>query len=149
MKIPKGTTVFINTWGLHHDPSTTPQPHIFDPTRHTLTSQKLAPELAISPSYSQRDHYGYGSGRRMCPGIHLAERNLWLAMAKLLWAFEFHEIAGKEIDVEFATGYSEGFLCCAKPFEADIRVRGNARKDTILKEFAAAEAEVFAKFEQG
>jgi cytochrome P450 len=34
------------------------------------------------------DLYGYGSGRRLCPGIHLAERNLFLGIAKLLWAFD-------------------------------------------------------------
>src|ERR1700733_6302398 len=32
---------------------------------------------------------GTGAGRRLCPGIHLAERNLFIAMAKLLWAFSF------------------------------------------------------------
>jgi len=47
----------------------------------------LASTLAASKDYEACDHYGYGAGRRLCPGIHLAERNLFVGIAKLLWAF--------------------------------------------------------------
>ena len=114
--------------------------------RHASIALRSAADLANSPSYAQRDHYGYGSGRRLCPGIHLAERNLWLAVAKILWAFEFREIEGKPVDVDYRTGYSEGFLCCAKPFEADIRVRGE-RKGVIEREFETVEREVLGRYE--
>ena len=146
LHIPKNTTVFLNTYGLHHDPLTTPSPSTFNPLRHKSTALRSAADLAISPSYDQRDHYGYGSGRRLCPGIHLAERNLWLAVAKLLWAFEFTEIEGKPVDTDYRTGYSEGILCCAKPFQADVRVRGG-RRETILREFQRCDGETLAKYE--
>lgn len=147
MHIPKGTTVILNTWGLHHDPSQNPDPSMFEPTRHA-DKPLLALNYAISPDYASRDHYGYGSGRRICPGIHLAERNLWLAMAKLLWAFEFKENMQAPVDVDPRTGYSEGFLTCAKPFVADIRPRGEGRRKTILREFERVEAEIFSKYEE-
>jgi cytochrome P450 family 619 len=107
----------------------------------------LAPEYAASADFEKRDHYGYGAGRRICPGIHLAERNLFLAIAKLLWAFDFAEIEGAPVDVSARTGYVEGFLHCPAPFRAHIEPRSEARRNTILREFEKAEAEVFVRYE--
>ena len=143
--IPAHSTVFINTYGLHHDPLTTPSPSTFSPARHATTALRSAADLANAPDSTQRDHYGYGSGRRLCPGIHLAERNLWLAAAKLLWAFEFREMEGRPVDVDYRTGYSEGSLCCAKPFEADIKVRG-LRGETIEREFEVVRRDVLGNY---
>lgn len=146
MHIPAGTTVILNTWGLHHSPSQDPSPSIFEPTRYA-SSPLLAPDYAASPDYASRDHYGYGAGRRICPGIHLAERNLWLGMAKLLWAFELKEDESRPVDADPKTGYSEGFLTCAKDFGAEVRVRGEGRRTTIFREFEVAERDVFSGYE--
>jgi cytochrome P450 family 619 len=144
--IPKNTTVFLNVWGLHHDPVRHPHPDVFDPERYAGRTL-LAPEYAASADFEKRDHYGYGAGRRICPGIHLAERNLFLAIAKLLWAFDFAEIEGAPVDVSARTGYVEGFLHCPAPFRAHIEPRSEARRNTILREFEKAEAEVFVRYE--
>lgn len=129
---------------MHHDEQRFPNPDVFDPD-HFKGVTALAPVLAAATDENERDHYGYGSGRRLCPGIHLAERNLFLAMAKLLWAFKFS--AGGELDIDPRTGYSEGFLVCAKPFPCDIEVRSEARRKTIDREFAEAKKNVFSQFE--
>ena len=147
MIIPKKSTIILNVWGLHHDPVRVPNPDVFDPERYAGRTL-LAPEYASSADYENRDHYGYGSGRRICPGIHLAERNLWLAMAKLLWAFSFSEKKGAlPVDIDIKTGYSEGFLCCAKPFDCAIKPRSEARLATIMREFEQVNGEVFAKYQ--
>jgi cytochrome P450 len=72
MKIPKGTIVFINAWGLHHDEKRFPDPERFDPD-HFEGVTELAPDLAARVDPEERDHYGYGSGRRMCPGEFLVK----------------------------------------------------------------------------
>lgn len=151
MVIPKGTTVIINVWALHHDPTRFPNPDIFDPERFAGRTL-LAPDYASSADYENRDHYGYGSGRRICPGIHLAERNLFLAMAKLLWAFEFSENKDKfgntiPLDVDPTTAYSEGLLHCPKPFACEIKIRSDARRATVMREFDKVERDVLCKFE--
>jgi cytochrome P450 len=143
--IPKGTTVLLNVWGLHHQQtaSTEPlSPFAFDPDRFAGCTAP-ASTYAASGDYAARDHYGYGAGRRLCPGIHLAERNLFVGMAKLLWAFEFSP--GRDpIDVDPETGYSEGFLHCAKPFAYEVNVRGEdeavtkKRREIVLLEFGKA-----------
>jgi hypothetical protein len=137
--------VIINVWGLHHDPIRFPNPDVFDPD-HYAGCTTLAPELASSADYAARDHYAYGAGRRICPGMHLAERNLFLAIAKLAWGFDIKEKGGSEVDVDPTTGYSEGFLVCARPFECEIEVRGEGRRGTIMKEFEEAEREVLGKY---
>ena len=149
--IPKGTIVIINAWGMHHDAKRFPDPDTFDPD-HYKGQMALAPELAASADYESRDHYGYGSGRRICPGIHLAERNLFLAIAKLIWAFDIKpgvDQAGKTIEPNFdpATGYSEGFLVCARDFPCQVEPRSKNRKETIMREYSQAQKEVFSNFE--
>ncbi|KAL2005978.1 hypothetical protein VTN00DRAFT_9632 [Thermoascus crustaceus] len=148
--LPKGTILIINVWGLHHDEAQFPNPEIFDPD-HYAGWTLLAPKYAASADYKMCDHYGYGAGRRLCPGIHLGERNLFLAISKLLWAFSFDkqvDEAGKviELDVDPVTGYSEGFLVCANLFPCRITLRSEARQDTIMREFAQAQADIFSKF---
>ena len=148
--LPKGTVIIANLWGLHNDPNRYATPQHFNP-EHFAGYTKLAPELA-NGSFEDRDHYGYGLGRRFCPGAHLAERSLFLTMAKILWAFDItpgEDASGKEVkpDTDPVTGYCEGFLVCAYDFPATFSVRGEKRKETILREFEEAKS-VFAKYEQ-
>ena len=46
----------------------------------------------ISTNSLSRPHFTFGAGRRVCPGVHVAERGLFLAIARLLWGFEFHRV---------------------------------------------------------
>lgn len=146
----KGTTMIINAWGMQHDESRFEKPEEFNPD-HFAGVTRLAPELANGP-WEERDHYGYGAGRRLCPGIHLAERNLFLAMAKLLWAFDMLpgvDQKGQEmrVDTDARTAYCEGFLVCAYDFPARFRVRGEEREKAVLREFDEGES-TFRKYEQ-
>ena len=72
MFLPKGTVIIVNAWGMHFDEKRFKNAHDFDPD-HFAGVTTLATELA-NGSYENRDHYGYGTGRRFCPGAHLAER---------------------------------------------------------------------------
>lgn len=152
--LPRGTTLILNTWGLHRDPERFPSPDVFDPD-HYLGVTKLASELATAANAEERDHYGYGAGRRLCPGIHLAERNLFLGISKLLWAFEIlpgknergERMESGSVDVDPVTAYSEGFLTCPRPFACEMLVRGGGRRETILREFAKAEEDIFKRYE--
>ncbi|KAI1124391.1 cytochrome P450 2D18 [Nemania abortiva] len=150
LHIPKGSAVIMNIWGIHHDPSHYENPETFDPHRFEGQTQ-LASVYANSGDYQKRDHFGYGIGRRICPGIHLAERALFLAVARIMWAFAFRpkrDAVGKPIpiDVDPATGYRDGFLNQCSPFEVDITVRSPKRLEAVLASFAEAEEKVFSTF---
>ncbi|KIV88838.1 hypothetical protein PV10_08476 [Exophiala mesophila] len=150
--LPKGTICFVNVWGLHHDENVFPDSQTFNPDRYEGRTQ-FAAEYANSADFNARDHYGYGNGRRLCPGIHLADRNLYHALAKILWAFDLSmaedPATGKPIvpDTSIETGYREGLTNAAYDFPCKFTVRSEARRQTILREMADAKANVFSKFE--
>jgi hypothetical protein len=140
----------MNIWGIHHDSNRYANPEIFSPGRFEGQTQ-LASVYANSSDYEKKDHFGYGVGRRICPGIHLAERGLWLAVVRILWAFEIQpklNATGKPIHIDVApeTGYRDGFLNQCFPFEVDVKVRSEKHREIILAEAAKAEAEVFSAF---
>ncbi|KAI0868661.1 cytochrome P450 [Hypoxylon argillaceum] len=98
--IPKGASVMLNVWAIHNDPSRHPDPRRFDPSRWAHDNQTSA-GAAINGDASKRDQFVFGAGRRLCQGMHIADRNLFLAMSRLLWAFDFRrpvdKSTGKEI----------------------------------------------------
>lgn len=63
--IPKDAIIMISWWAIHFDPKRYPEPYKFKPER--FINHKLgAAEYAAHPDVSQRDHFGYGAGRRIC-----------------------------------------------------------------------------------
>lgn len=140
MFIPKDSTVFIPTWALHHSEHIYADPDTFNPDRY-LNHKRLANDYAGSPDWESRDHYNYGAGRRICPGIHLAERNMWRIASKLLWAFEFSESVdpdtGKVIPID-PQAYNPGILQAPLPFKVSIKARSAAHVETIRREHVEA-----------
>lgn len=108
-----------NVYTISNDPERYPDPHRFEPDRYKHDSKSIA-ETATHTDPAVRDHFTFGAGRRMCPGIHVAERSLFIAMSRLLWAFTFRPIKGKEPD---PTRLRQGIVMMPEPFEANIRPR--------------------------
>jgi cytochrome P450 len=137
MLIPKDATVIIPSYAIHRSEQMKyTNPDTFDPSRY-VNHPRLASDYAGSPDFNNRDHYGYGAGRRICPGMHLAERTQWRAIAKILWAFDI------ELAVDPATGqkivpdpeaFKEGIAHGPKPFKVVFKPRSQAHIDTIFRE---------------
>ncbi|EJD42195.1 cytochrome P450 [Auricularia subglabra TFB-10046 SS5] len=92
--IKAGTTVVSNIWAIHHDDSLYPDPFVFDPERFVNPGEKLRPESL------NEGHFGFGFGRRTCPGQYLASKSVFIAAVRLLWAFNISpplDVAGKPI----------------------------------------------------
>lgn len=94
---PKGTTVLINFHSIHMDPERYPDPTAFKPERHLAFVQKNFTHK-LSQTTEDRPHLSFSTGRRVCVGIHLAERSLFMAASGLLSCFKFVAEDG-EIDV--------------------------------------------------
>ncbi|KAL1625856.1 hypothetical protein SLS56_007175 [Neofusicoccum ribis] len=117
-------------------------PDTYDPGRWA------ASELAGLADYENRDHYGYGSGRRICPGMHLAERTMWRMTAKLLWAYDIVpavDAAGNEVPID-VDAYEDGIINQPKPYAVQFRARSAAHEETVRREAAAA-MEFLARYE--
>ncbi|KAF8830879.1 hypothetical protein HHX47_DHR1000067 [Lentinula edodes] len=103
--IPKGTAVVLNCYTLHHNSARYEDPWSFNPDRYVEDELSCA-ESAKLPNVMNRDHWTFGAGRRICPGIHVAERELWLAISQLLWSFNFHSLPEEPISLEEYEGNS-------------------------------------------
>ncbi|KAF8056531.1 cytochrome P450 [Lyophyllum atratum] len=103
--IPKDTVVVLNTYSMHHDPQRHPDPHTFKPERY-INDPTTSSESANLADPNERDHWMFGVGRRICPGMWVAEREVWLAISRMLWAFTMEEIPGDPIDLKEYDGLS-------------------------------------------
>ncbi|OAG44327.1 hypothetical protein AYO21_01323 [Fonsecaea monophora] len=84
--IPKGASVINNVWSIHMDPKRSPEPRRFNPDRFKDDHTTLYQSANGDPA--KRDNFNFGAGRRLCQGIHIAERSLFLGISRLLWGFE-------------------------------------------------------------
>ena len=103
--IPRDTTVFVNLWGIHHDPDYWREPFSFRPDRFLDEQGRLHVE-GIMP---------FSTGTRSCLGEKFAKRVVFLFVARLLHRFRFEcpygEILPEEEDIS-----DYGILLDCKPF---------------------------------
>ena len=92
--IPKGSRVFMNVWAIHRDPLIWERPLEFDPTRFLDdTNNKW------DYSGSDFNYFPFGSGRRICAGIAMAERMFMYSVATLVHSFDWKIPQGSHLDV--------------------------------------------------
>ncbi|CAG8952212.1 hypothetical protein HYFRA_00000952 [Hymenoscyphus fraxineus] len=121
--IPKGALVMLNWWAIQYDPKRWENPYEFRPERY-LDYPLPAFSYVNAADPNTRDHFAYGAGRRICPGIHLAENSLFLNISRILWAFNIKKKIGKDGNViEPTTESLPGWLIIPQPFECTIEPR--------------------------
>ncbi|CAK7225230.1 hypothetical protein SEUCBS140593_005832 [Sporothrix eucalyptigena] len=101
-RIPQGATVVNNVWAIHMDPERCPNPRVFNPDRFSNDPTSLY-QSAIGDT-TKRDNFVFGAGRRLCQGIHIAERSLFLGISRLAWAFTFTKTPGVQYDADNLVG---------------------------------------------
>ncbi|CAO3623105.1 unnamed protein product [Cunninghamella echinulata] len=88
--IPKNTTIIINLHAIQQDPDRYPQPDQFIPERHwDYVIKHTTSEQRFSQSVEDRPHLAFSTGRRVCVGIHLAEKSIFMAISALVACFRF------------------------------------------------------------
>lgn len=141
--IPAGAGVMNNVWAINMDPERSPNPRKFDPSRYEDDHLGLY-DSASNPDGAKRDHFTFGAGRRICPGIHVAERSLFLAMSRLLWAFDItpaKDSNGNPI-LPDQDKLTQGFVCMPEPYPAKITPRSPERAEIVRNEWKNAEREL-------
>jgi cytochrome P450 len=97
--IPKDTIIVMNLYAVHSDPLRFPEPHLFKPERH-MDYVESNNNQRFSQSVEDRPHLSFSTGRRVCVGIHLAERNLFMAVSMLIACFKFKRVSDELVDVD-------------------------------------------------
>ncbi|KAF9260092.1 cytochrome P450 [Marasmius fiardii PR-910] len=98
MWIPKGSTVVGNAWAILHDEEVYgPDPMTFNPDRfmRKVGNEELPPHPK---------NFGFGFGRRICPGRYLALNSIWIAAVHLLATFIITR-DGEDIEVLYHDGH--------------------------------------------
>ncbi|KAF5204220.1 Cytochrome p450 [Thalictrum thalictroides] len=79
--VPKNTQVLINVWTMGRDPNIWENPTSFEPERFLNSNMDFkGQDFELIP---------FGAGRRICPGLPLAYRMLYLMLASLLHTFNW------------------------------------------------------------
>ncbi|RLN18841.1 hypothetical protein C2845_PM02G13910 [Panicum miliaceum] len=97
--IPKGTSVFVNVWAICRDPKYWDDAEEFKPERFENTN--------LDYKGTSYEFLPFGSGRRMCPGANLGLANIELALASLLYHFDWklpNGVEPKDVEVWEASG---------------------------------------------
>ncbi|CAI2168126.1 10841_t:CDS:2 [Funneliformis geosporum] len=124
--IPKGTPILLNLFAINHNERRFIAPDRFRPSRFLSNSSTgsvktksiLLPQFEYDPSAIDKKrkslfgilknnspsltnntmpmHMSFGAGRRYCIGQHLAQKQLFLVLARILWAFEIKPDVNKD-----------------------------------------------------
>lgn len=137
LRIHLSLTLTPRSRAIHNDPQRHPDPRRFEPARYQDDNQ-TSTDAANNPDPTKRDHFAFGAGRRRCQGMHIADRSLYLAISRLLWAYDFHKAndphTGREI-IPDMDDMAEGVMMLPNPFPADIRPRSPQRAECVRREW--------------
>lgn len=108
-EIQPKTLVYVNVWAIGKDPEAWENPNEFYPERFLNSS--------IDFKGLDFEFIPFGAGRRGCPGIHIGVAAVEIALANLLYAFNWelpNGIKKEDIDIEVLPGltmHKKNALC--------------------------------------
>ncbi|KIW20687.1 hypothetical protein PV08_01264 [Exophiala spinifera] len=153
--IPKGTNILGNTWAINRNENYYPNADHFNPLRFLDVDPRslgYLPEKYVASTPiekgrlahpSKAGHSSFGWGRRICPGADLASANLYIALARLLWCFDFKPVKGVIYNTYDYTG---GFNIRPNPFKCEITIRSPKQEAVLRSEFKESQEFLFDNF---
>jgi cytochrome P450 len=89
LAIPKGSTVVVFIYGVHHSPQHWENPESFNPERFTKANEKLHRPFAFLP---------FGAGPRGCIGGNYATLQILMILSVLLRKYDLRLVPGQTIE---------------------------------------------------
>ncbi|KAG6846942.1 hypothetical protein H0H93_010982 [Arthromyces matolae] len=113
--IPKNSIILANLWNMLHDPEVYPEPFEFQPERHIATPEK--------PAQQNPRTVCFGFGRRICPGMHLAETSLFSVIVSSLAVFDIKKAVENGVEITPVHENTSGIISFPEPFKCAITPR--------------------------
>ncbi|OCH95985.1 cytochrome P450 [Obba rivulosa] len=129
--IPKDAIVIANVWKFLHDRQLYTDPYEFNPDRFIAQPGRDAEQ--------DPREFAFGFGRRICPGLHLADASIFLSCAMSLAAFKISKVVEDGKVIEPAIEYTSGTISHPAPFRCSIKPRSEKAEALILHEYADLE----------
>ena len=130
--IRKGTVAHVVELAVTRDPEVYPDPETFNPGRWLDPSYPTF-KSPLTEHPNLYGFHGFGSGRRICPGIALTEAELLGACSGLLSAFVLEKKVradGTVVDID-SWNMSPNLIGGALEFEFTLRSRGGEKEDRV------------------
>ncbi|KAJ0433369.1 putative cytochrome P450 [Helianthus annuus] len=89
--VPKGARVFVNVWAIHRDPTIWDNPLEFQPERFL--------DWKWDHTGNDLSYIPFGSGRRICVGIAMAERMFMFLVGSIIHSFDWKLGEGEKHDL--------------------------------------------------
>ncbi|KAF7291950.1 Cytochrome P450 [Mycena indigotica] len=104
-----------------HDEGIFPDPHVFEPRRYLGADSKPSATVVTA----------FGFGRRICPGLHVAENSVFIAIATILAMFRITKARDPEGKVLEPIVEYDGFICHPRPFKCKIELRSERHAELL------------------
>ncbi|KAI9315375.1 cytochrome P450 [Dichotomocladium elegans] len=122
--IPKGSRLAGNMYAIHNDPNRYPEPEKFIPERFINNTKPMT--ASANGRFENRDHFNFGWGRRICPGAHLAETELFEAFIAVFSQYDIKPVLdskGQPIYPVTHNGKPGGVVAPPDPFKIRVLPR--------------------------
>ncbi|KAJ7597134.1 cytochrome P450 [Mycena floridula] len=127
-RLPKGSTVLANVWGILHDPEVYPDPLVFNPDRFEDAEKNAREGLNENPDAA------FGFSRRSCPGKVFASDMLWIAAAQILSVFRITKAKDERGQIiEPDIDYTSQLLSHPNPFRCSVTPRSREAEALVLQ----------------
>ncbi|KAL0065291.1 hypothetical protein AAF712_007803 [Marasmius tenuissimus] len=136
MFIPKGSTVIANIHTITSDPAVFPDPDLFKPERFLESSDPRLTNYNLS----------FGFGRRICPGMHIAQQSMFIVLARILGAFDIVPVLGMDgkPDIQPSDDFTPGIVSRPANLKYRLTLRHHGAQELIMLECERAETELSA-----
>lgn len=113
--LPGGTCVHPVQWSIHREESLYPDPESFRPERWLDANWPTYKE-PLDKFPNLQNFSAFGFGRRICPGMHIAERSLYILIARIAWSADIRakkDSKGQDVlppTYDYVTGFNVSLI---------------------------------------
>lgn len=133
------SSFWVHIRAIQRDPELYPEPESFRPDRWLEPSFPTYQEpLSTYPTIQNFSSFGFG--RRICPGMHVAERSLFIEVATIAWSCNLSvklDNDGKPRPLSWYD-FTKGFNVQPNTFPLDIKPRSAAKASFIADSWLEA-----------